>query len=176
MLEDHDAQTQEGISQLLTDVLSNSLEETFLSIEDVVDFADRYPERFCELLDRNCLFVAPGGAVNESLEEALRRYEREMTTWRSREWLDAYGRLPVHRRLLNGVLERVGPVYHLLENAQEFEGHPLMCLEQHAHYFRLVSHTSSARLSETRNARSTNHGFSRGPGFPPASMAGRHPS
>ncbi len=147
LLEERDAQTQEGISQLLTDVLSSSLGESLVGLEEVVDFADRYSERFCEAVDRNRLFVAPEGPVNEPLEEALRRYEGEMATWRSREWLDVYGRLPIHRRVLNGVSERVAPVYHLLENAQEFGGHPLMCLEQHAHYFRLVSHTSSARLA-----------------------------
>jgi hypothetical protein len=145
-LEEHDAQTQEGISQLLTDVLSNSLGEALAGFEEVVEFADLYPDRFCEGVDRNRLFVAPDGPVNEPLGEALTRYEGEMGTWRSRDWLDAYARLPIHRQILNGIFERVTPVYHLLENAQEFSGHPLMCLEQHAHYFRLVSHASSARL------------------------------
>ncbi len=145
-LEKHDAQTQESISQILTDVLSNSLGEEFAGFEEVIDYADRYSERFCEAVDRNHLFVAPGGPVNEALGEALARYRGEMAKWRSGDWLEAYDRLPIHRRLLSGVLERVTPVYHLLENAQEFGGHPLMCLEQHAHYFRLVSNTSSARL------------------------------
>lgn len=145
-LEEHDAQTQEGISQLLTDVLSNSLGEALAGFEEVVEFADRNSERFCEVVDRNGLFVAPGGPINEPLGEALTRYEGEMGTWRSGDWLDAYNRFPFHRRVLNGIMERVTPVYHLLENAQEFGGHPLMSLEQHAHYFKLVSHTSSARL------------------------------
>lgn len=150
LLEEYDAQTQEGISQLLTDVLSNSLGEALVGFEEVVDFADRHSDRFCEAVDRNRLFIGPGGPVNEPLGKALARYEGEMATLRSGDWLDAYDRLPIHRRVLSGVLERVTPIYHLLENAQEFGGHPLMCLEQHAHYFRLVSNTSSARLERLK--------------------------
>jgi hypothetical protein len=106
------------------------------------------------------------------LEEALLRYERELETWRSAEWLATYRRLPVHRRLLNGFSERVAPVYHLLENAQEFTGHPLMCLEQHAHYFRLVCHASSAP-SRTRGPGCQDHGIGRCARLPQTSVAGR---
>ena len=150
LLEDNDPQTQEGISQLFTDVLSNSLGEDLVDFEEVVDFANQHPKRFCEAVDQNRLFIGPGGPVNEPLGEALARYEGQMETLRSSDWLDQYNRSPIHRRVLNGVLERVTPVYHLLENAQEFGGHPLMCLEQHAHYFRLVSNTSSARLERLK--------------------------
>ncbi len=145
-LEDHDAQTQQGISQLLTDLIANSLGEELVRFEEVLEFADKYPQRFCKIVDQKRLFIAPGGDVNEPLEEALLRYDKEMATWRSKDWLDSYNQRPVHRRVINGMFERVAPVYHLLENAQEFTGHPLMCLEQHAHYFRLVSQVGSARL------------------------------
>jgi hypothetical protein len=149
-LEEHDAQTQEGISQLLTDVLSNSLGEDLAGFEEVVEFVDRNSERFCETMDRKRIFVAPGGHINEPLGEALKRYEGYIATWRSDDWLDAYRGTPIHRRALNGFAERITPVYHLLENAQEFGGHPLMCIEQQAHYFRIVSNTSSARLERLK--------------------------
>lgn len=148
LLEEHDAQTQEGIEQLITDILANSLGEDLAGFQEVVDFAVRNSGRFCEAVDRNHLFVGPNGPVNEPLRDALVRYEDEMATWRSDEWLDLYGRLPTHHQVLNALLERVTPIYHLIENAQELGGHPLMCVEQQAHYFRLVSHTSSARLEK----------------------------
>lgn len=149
-LEEHDAQTQKGIKQLLTDLLSVSLGEDLGCFEEVLDFANRYSVRVYDAVDRNHLFVAPQGPINEPLREALVRYEEEMTRWRSADWLDQYNRLPIHHRVFNGIFERVAPIYHLLENAQELGGHPLMCLEQHAHYFRLVSHTSSARLEKLK--------------------------
>jgi len=146
LLEDHDAQTQAGISQLVIDTLCSSLGEELSSLDDVRDFVDRHADRFCEAVDQQHLFVAPGGSIDEPLTQALARYDAEMRTWRTPEWLEAYDRLPLHSRVLNGILERITPVYHLLENANEFASHPLMCLEQHAHYFRIVSHTSSTRL------------------------------
>ena len=147
-LEDRHARTQDGISQLIGDVLSNFLGEPLANLDEAGKYADRYPDRFCEAVDRDHLFVAPGAPVDEPLREVLARYEKEMATWRSREWLDGYNQLPIHRRVLYGVSERLSPLYHLLENAEELRGHPLICLEQHAHYFRLVSHASSARLEK----------------------------
>jgi acyl carrier protein phosphodiesterase len=148
LLEEHDGQTQQGILQILTDVLADSLGEGLASFEEAVDFADRHTERFCETVERNHLFVAPRGPVTEPLKEALARYEGEMATWRSDDWLGAYSHLPIHHQILNGIMERVAPVYHLLENAQELNGHPLMYAEQQAHYFKLVSHASSGHLAK----------------------------
>jgi hypothetical protein len=145
-LEDRDEHTQKAISQLIADVFSNSLGETFESLGDVKDYADRNPERFLVAADSTHLFVAPGGPVDERLVDALARYQKEMETWRSQEWLRLYTALPAHLRVLNGVTERLGPLYHLLENAEEMGGHPLLCLEQHAHYYKLISDTNSGRL------------------------------
>lgn len=145
-LEDKDEYTQKAISQLIADVFSNFLGENLEALGDVKDYADRNPEPFLTTVDANHLFVAPGGPVDERLVDALGRYETEMKTWRSQEWLRFYASLPTHQRVLNGVAERLAPLYHLLENAEEIGGHPLMCLDQHAHYYKLISATNCARL------------------------------
>jgi hypothetical protein len=134
------------LAQLVADVFSHSLGEAFESLIDVKNYADLNPERFLASVDAARLFVAPGGSVEEPLADALNRYQREIETWRSEEWLRLYARLPTHLRVFNGITERLGPIYHLLENSEEMKGHPLMCLEQHAHYFKLISSTNSARL------------------------------
>ena len=149
-LEDKDKQTQSAILQLIADVFSHFLGENLGTLEEVRDYADRKPEQFLTKVDANHLFVAPGGPVDEPIAEALVRYQTYLETWRSSEWLAAYGLAPIHRRVLNGVAEYVGPVYHLLENAEEIGGHPLMCLDQHAHYYRLVAAANSARLERLR--------------------------
>lgn len=145
-LEDRDEQTQQAISQMIAEVLSHCLGGTFQSLSEVEDFAARKPEQFLTAVDQSRLFVAPGGPVDERLLDALSRYQREMETWRSQEWLNWYGTLPTHMRVLNAVLERLPPQYHLLANSEEMRGNPLLCLEQQAHYFKLVSATNSARL------------------------------
>ena len=54
--------------------------------------------------------------------------------------------MPFHQKVLHGLAERVAPIYHLVENAEEISAHPLMCLDQHAHYFKLVSQAGNSRL------------------------------
>jgi hypothetical protein len=148
LLEDHDQQTQEGISQLIADVLSYFLREPLASLGEVRDYANLHPDKFCSAIEANRLFIGPGGDIGEPLAEGLKRYQAEMKIWRSDEWNAQYARLPQHLKVLNGILERLAPFYHFLENAQEVCGHPLMCIEQHAHYFSLLSRTYSARLEE----------------------------
>ena len=145
-LEDKDEQTQKGISQLVADVFSCFLGEDLKTVEEVRDYADRNSDKFLSTVDANHLFVAPGGPLGEPLVDALARYKTEMRTWRSQEWLSLYESLPSQRCVLNGVFERLAPIYHLCENAEEFAGCPLMCLDQHAHYYKLVSATNCARL------------------------------
>ena len=148
LLEEHDQETKEGISRLISDVLSYYLQESLTSLDEVRDYANLHPEKFCSAIEAGRLFVAPGGDIGAPLSDGLNRYQTDMKTWRSHEWNAQYERLPQYLQVLNGVLERLSPFYHFLENAQEFCGHPLMCIEQHAHYFSLLSRTCSARLEE----------------------------
>lgn len=147
-LEEHDQQTMEGISRLISDVVSYYLKEPMTSIEEVRDYANLHPEKFCSAIEANRLFVAPGGDIGEPLAEGLKRYQETIKTWRSQDWNTQYERLPQHLQVLNVIWERLAPFYHFLENAQEFCGHPLMCIEQHAHYLSLLSNTCSARLEK----------------------------
>jgi hypothetical protein len=147
-LEDRDEYTQQAISQLIADVFSHFLEEPLKSLDEVGDYATRNPDQFLAAVDAHRLLVAPGGPVDERLVDALDRYQRHVKTWRSQEWLSRYESFPPHLRVLNAVSERLSPQYHLIENAEEVASHPLLCLEQQAHYFKLVSATNSARLEK----------------------------
>ncbi len=147
LLEDNDPQTQSGISHLFTDMMSCYLGENLASIEEVFDFANRFPDQTYQLVESNRLFVAQGGPIDEPLSDALIRYENEVAIWRSDDWLSQYRKFPPHVQIINGILERVTPIYHLLENAQELGSNPLLSIEQQAHYFGLVSGTSNARLA-----------------------------
>jgi len=146
ILEEKDQQTQLGITQMVVDVLAQSLGESLATIEEVLQFVDFSPIRFLQLVDKNHLFVAPGGPLNEPLDQALSRYWDEAETWRSEEWLKEHRDLPSHHIVLNALTERIGPIYHLIENAEELQSHPLMCLEQQAHYFRMVTDACNERL------------------------------
>lgn len=134
-LEEHDEQTRLGIAHLLTEVVGWAAGQELSELDEVIEFSDSKPEEFLQSVDRSRLFIAPGGSSTSPLRQALQQYEDNLQTWRSAEWLKGYFELPVHRRVLNGIFERIGPIYHMMENAQEFSSHPLMCIEQQAHYF-----------------------------------------
>jgi hypothetical protein len=93
-LEERDDETQRRLVGLLTEVVACVMGEDPAGFGGIVAFTDRHAERFCKAVDRNRLFVAPGGPIDEPLAKAMDRYERELTTWRTQEWLDAYHRLP----------------------------------------------------------------------------------
>lgn len=146
-LEERDAVTQQGISRMVASVIGSNVGERLSTPEDIVAFADDQPTRFCEFVDQKHLLVAPGGPV-EPLDQALARYDQHVETWRSQDWLETYRSAPLHRRVLSSIHERIVPIYHLIENACEFNGQPLMAVEQQAHYFSLVSQANARLLQE----------------------------
>ena len=146
-LQEKDPKTEKAIWQLQADVLSHFVDSGIRSIEDAIKFARERPDDFAKAVEKHHLFVAPGGPVGETLKAAFERYENEMRTWRTREWLDNYQKLPRAAKLMDIILERIEPQYFLLDNAETFHSHPLLSVEQQAHYYRLVSQTNNGRLT-----------------------------
>ncbi len=68
--------------------------------------------------------------------------------WRSPEALEVYGRLADGELVWNGIYERLGPQWHLLENADELNSQPMLCLEAHWHYYNLCVKMFEGRLLE----------------------------
>lgn len=147
LLEDHDPQTQAALKQLLVDLISHFVEPEVLSFDDLGQLVRSCPDQFIARVDANHLFVSPGGTVGEPVTVALDRYEAGLATWRSSAWLEQFRELPRAARLLNGIYERIIPQHHLIENSDELNSHPLLSIEQQAHYFRLISQTDTARLA-----------------------------
>lgn len=146
LLEDNDEVTVSGIKQLVTDTVVLATGVQFYTLEEVVEYADRFTDDFFQASDRIHLVVAPGGVIGEPIKEALLKTDQDYKHWRSQDWNEQYEQIPAQRKVINVLLERLSPIYHLIENAQEFRGHPLMCLEQQAHYFGLVSRVGGSRL------------------------------
>ncbi len=147
ILEENDKQTQKGVAQLVADMMAHFVDPGVQTLEDVSALIKSDPNRFLEEVEHHKLFVAPGGPLDEPLPKALERYERDLEVWRAHDWLEQYRKLPIPVRIMNGIMERVNPQYHLLENSEELGSHPLLSIEQQAHYFRLISATNSARLT-----------------------------
>ncbi|WDT75602.1 MAG: hypothetical protein MPW16_20335 [Candidatus Manganitrophus sp.] len=147
-LEDNDKVTISGIQQLVADIVTYATGVQLSTLDEVVEYADTFMDEFVHAANRNILVVAPNGAIGEPIKDALRKTDEDHRKWRSDGWNKQYDQLPPQRKIINVLLERVAPIYHLIENAQEFRGHPLMCLEQQAHYFGLISKLGGKRLEQ----------------------------
>lgn len=161
-LEDNDVVTQQRAAQLTTDIFAHYVDSGLQHLDDVMQFADKQPERFLEKVDLATLFVAPGGPIGEPIHDALARYTETLETWRSPDWLASFRKLPRHRQVMNGIMERITPHYHLLENADELASHPLITIEQQAHYYRLIADMSNARLTRLQVLDPTHESLIRG--------------
>jgi hypothetical protein len=145
-LEERDPTTQARIEIFITRVLSHFLGRQFETLEEMQRFVTTQEADFMREVDEKNLFVAPGGHVGQPLREALDQYEAEIKQWRSESYQTTMAELPKGVLLLNGLIERLAPHYHLLENAEELSSCPLIALHAHWHYYSLISKFFAARL------------------------------
>lgn len=146
-LEQQDKATIDGTQQMIADVFANYVNPDIRTMDDAARMAREHPQIMLAAIEQQKLFVAPGGPIGEPVVDALSRYEQDVRTWRSNDWMTDYNRLPQVGRVMNAVCERLQPQYHLLENAEELLAHPLLAIKQQAHYYGIVSHVNSERLT-----------------------------
>jgi hypothetical protein len=147
-LEREDDATKTRLDQLVVDVLARFVDPGINSLADAHVYARTRTDDFIRCVERHRLFVPPEAAIGEPLEQALQRYDDYVRTWRTPEYIEKYERAPVGLRVLTAICERLSPQFHLFENAEELTAHPLLSIDQQAHYFRLVSEVNSDRLSK----------------------------
>lgn len=146
-LEDNDEQTQKNCIQLITDVFSHYVDSGINSFEDIVDFANKSPEQFFSEIDKNKLFVSPGGEVGENLNVAISNYKSEMQQWRTEDWCNELFSKGDFAVIVNGISERITPNFHLLENSDELGSHPFLCIEAQAHYYQLIANMKNKQTA-----------------------------
>lgn len=139
LLMKNDPVTKDGMSRLLMDFFGHYVGGSFEDETEIVQYVVDNENDFLSLVERKNLFVAPEQNVGVPLKEMLTSYRREIQTWRSQGHIEAAARLPDGLLVFQGIAERLQPHYHLRENAGELGAQPMMCLEQHAHYFKLCA-------------------------------------
>jgi hypothetical protein len=94
------------------------------------------------------LFIPPGGKLGIELgaAEAASQYLKELEGVRSPLVLDQMKRMPTGPLLLNGVLERLRPQYHLFENSSELGAQALLSQPVHWHYFEKIAQANARDL------------------------------
>jgi hypothetical protein len=151
-LQAHDPVTMTGFNDLVVAVVGSAFDETFTRVEELLDFAGKHEERFVTGITRRRLFIPPGSNPIEQLapEEAARRYLAELEGVRSGEAMKTLNRLPLGVLMLNGIIERLQPQFHLLENSEELGAQPLLTQAVHWHYFERCADANARSLIQKK--------------------------
>jgi len=146
ILEAHDEFTINSSKQLIIDFFSYYSNLSFNSIEDLFSFAKLNDKKFLKIVEDSNLLLAPGDKGNEPLSTSIQKYESMVNKWRSQEYQKVFDSIPDSAKALIAIMERIQPQYHLFENSYEFNSNPLLCIEAHAHYFKLISKMTNHRV------------------------------
>ncbi|MHC8344453.1 hypothetical protein [Pseudomonas sp. RT6P73] len=147
-LERNDAHTKLGLEQLAIRLISPICLGQIQSLEELFDYSNKQETAFLDALMPSGLFVPPGGKLGIQLSagEAASQYLKELEGIRSPLVLDQMKRMPTGPLLLNGVLERLRPQYHLFENSSELGAQALLSQPVHWHYFEKIAQANARDL------------------------------
>lgn len=147
-LEAGDPITIQGINGLALQLVAPVCDGTFDSIEELMEYAHKHEDSFLGSVMAAKLFIPPGSSPDENLsgDEALKRYFAELEGVRDAKVLDKMRKAPSGVLVLNGILERVRPQFHLYENGTELEAQPLLTQEVHWHYYEKCAQATAQSL------------------------------
>lgn len=147
-LEENDAITQSGIASLMVKVVGPACDASLNTIEELFEFSRKHENSFLDAISREKLFVPPGGDPKDigTAQEAADIYLRELKGIRGAKELTALERLPRGVLVCNGILERLRPVYHLMENATELVAQPMLSQGVHWYYFERCSRAEASEM------------------------------
>jgi len=148
VLERNDAHTKLGLEELAIRLISPLCRGQIQSLEELVDYSNKQETAFLDALMPSGLFIPPGGklGIQLSAAEAASQYLKELEGIRSPLILDQMKRVPTGPLLLNGVLERIRPQYHLFENSSELGAQALLSQPVHWHYFEKIAQANARDL------------------------------
>ncbi|HCF4205412.1 TPA: hypothetical protein NID94_004458 [Pseudomonas aeruginosa] len=148
VLEHNDAHTKLGLEQLAIRLISPICQGDIQSLEELFEYSRRQETAFLDALMPSGLFIPPGGepGIQLSASEAASQYLKELEGTRSSQILDKMKHAPTGPLLLNGVLERLRPQYHLLENSSELGAQALLSQPVHWHYFEKIAQANATDL------------------------------
>lgn len=152
-LERGDPVTQAGLDTLISSVVSRELApyldgRIFDSIDDLWSFAAQSPDSFLAGVDAAGLFLPPGGDGSVPLTGALDEQREYVAKWRTGDYKAKALQLPDAQLALMGIMERLTPHYHLLENAEELRAQPMLTVEAQWAYYQRVAKNLAGRLVE----------------------------
>jgi len=151
-LEEKDAITQAGLASLVVKVVAPVLNTKIVAIDEMFEYAAKHEQEFLDVITNARLFVPPGVDPEKvgTAAEAAQTYLRNLAGIRDERILEKMRALPTGVLVLNGILERLRPQYHLLENAEELHAQPLLSQPAHWYYFERSAQAETRALVNER--------------------------
>jgi hypothetical protein len=136
------------MEQLAIRMIAPLCDGAIASMGELFEYARKHGEPFAQAMLTSGLFIPPGAQPDQrfGVAEAVKAYVTALAGVRSEEMLASMKALPTGVLLLNGVIERVRPHYHLLENATELGAQPLLSQRTHWHYFEKCAQANAEGL------------------------------
>lgn len=147
-LEDNDEVTQKNTVQLVTEIFSHYIDPGIRTFEDIIGLSTKFPNKFLEKVEASGLFVSPGGKIGGGLKKEIENYKSKIIEWRSKDWCNKFLSKSDCLIVINGIVERIQPQYHMLENSDELRSHPFLCVDGPAHYYQLISNMKNEKASK----------------------------
>ncbi|SAK75424.1 hypothetical protein AWB80_04352 [Caballeronia pedi] len=147
-LERKDAITQAGMESMFLKVVAPACNASVASLEDLFDYATKHERAFLAAITNEKLFIPPGGTAETvgTADESLDIYLRDLKGLRDSKMLSRMEKMPRGALVLNAILERLRPQYHLAENADELDAQPMLSLPVHWYYFERCARAETREL------------------------------
>lgn len=147
-LDRNDVQTQDAQEQMLMQFFGHYFNVRFDDLSEIFDYAYRQPQETIEVIGSSRLLIAPGLTGDEPLDVQLEAIRDHNQKFRSQEYQRGLDRLPPAALMLNTIMERLAPIYHMNENADALNANPLMAQSVHWHYYELLATASKDSLQK----------------------------
>ena len=148
LFEKGDESTKIGIERLANDVFGWALGNRFDDQSEIVSYLRESPSDFLSCIREKDLFVPMGGEPGQDLAAQIAQQRSEIARIRSRDFVDGTKRMSDAELVWLTIMERLGPQFHVTDNADSLGACPLFPLEVHWHYYRLCHEARSSALAE----------------------------
>ncbi len=150
-LEENDEATKEGIGELSLSFFGHYLNACFEDESEVYKYVvgDGATE-FRRAVKRHGLLLPSGTVEPKDVDEGVRLYLENAQKWRSPEHYQALLKQPHESIAWLLIMERLGPQFHIRDNARTMSAQPLFWNRAHYHYFNLCATATSQRLEQEK--------------------------
>lgn len=138
-LETQDTDTQDYLGRFLIDFFSFHFENQFDDESQIFELARMKESDVLSTIDAKKLFLGQKGNEKESLSIQLKRYKENIMTWRSEDFVKQIEGYNDAELACQGIMERLGPQYHLRDNSESLHAQPLLTFYTHWYYFKLCT-------------------------------------